>query len=307
MNFLVILICLSINSLWLKDFDRFDDSWVFKFRQRIEQYASNLFSDSTLARSIGIIIIYTIPTMVLALLLLFATNSGYGIPTMIIHILVLLVAFDRTQPGRLASDFLAKWDDGDMEDWANYLRGKLASTESSESITTESLSNQFKKLLTYRCFEKIFVMFFWYMLAGPIAILLCYISYQIRDSYSVDQDETHVDLVPVIIELLEWVPMRLVAITFSLAGNFESCFKSVKETFWIFSSELDNADLVFNYANCALSRSASFDEDSDLDSKDDKARTKKAREISALQGLLERSQAIWLSVIALITIFGLRF
>ncbi len=306
MNFLVILICLAINTFWLKDFDRFDDSWVFKLRRRIEQYVSNLPSNFRLAWLIGTIIVYATPTFLLVVLLLVVADSAYGVLTMIIHILVLLMTFDRIQLGRLVSNFLSNWNDADMEACARYLQDNLVSMDSTGNITLESLLQEFKKFLTYRCFENIFVMLFWYMLAGPIAILFCYINYQLRDSHSPDQNVNQINLVSVIIGILEWVPMRLVAITFSLAGNFESGFKSVKEKFWVFSKESDNTAQIFNYANCALSIGTVFNTDSDLDSVNDKSRTKVVREIRTLQGLLERSQVIWLSILALITIFGLR-
>ncbi|NKB34201.1 MAG: hypothetical protein GKR91_14005 [Pseudomonadales bacterium] len=310
MNFLVILICLTINYLWLKDFDRFDDTWFFKLRAKVENFSKDLAEKMSQGWFFNLLLIYGIPLLVLTLTLFLLEDRMFGIPTMLVHILILLVAFDRTQPGKLASDFLAKWRGGDIEGCSLYLQQELSVSESESLGDEESVSNFFSKQLVYRCFEKMFVMFFWYMLTGPLGILFSYVSYQLRDSHREDQPEQEVALVNNLIRVLEWIPLRLLAITFSLAGNFVRCFERVKESFWDFSGENHSSDLLISYANCALAgasfQSAGEDDAEETEVVENPEREQKAREIQALQALLERSQAIWLSVLAIITIFGLQ-
>ena len=116
-----------------------------------------------------------------------ASGRGFGIPTMVLHILVLLVAFDRTQPGKLAADFLAKWNDADFEGAKLYLEEEWPGPELSAVDGRMGLLDYFCKQLIYRSFEKMFVMFFWYIIAGPYGVLFSYVSYQLRDSHDEKQ------------------------------------------------------------------------------------------------------------------------
>lgn len=319
MNFLVILLGLTINYLWLKDLDRFDDSWFFRFRKRIEES----FQDDSVASEdetnsaglswlLPILAIYAVPIFILALILWFVAERGFGLPTMFAHLLVLLVAFDRTQPLKLASEFLNRWRAGDMEGCVHYLEAELATYRKVDCQSDEEIAEYFKEQLTYRCFEKMFVMFFWYMLTGPLGVMFNYVSYQLRDSHGDGQSASQVKLVDNIIYVLEWVPLRLLALTFSLAGNFVRCFESIKQSLWQFDPQADSASMLYSYAGCALSglsaAESSSGESNGADGLDPQQiyRQNEANKIESLQGLLERSQAIWLAVLALITIFGLQ-
>jgi len=303
MKFLVILICLMVNYLWLKDFDRFNDGWFFRFRCRVEDWASNLVDKISLGWLAAFVLIYALPLASLTLILFIAAGSVFGLATMLVHSLVLLVAFDRTQPGQLAKDFLEKFRGGDMGGCIDFLKQEFRTTSLPNADDKGGIGKYFSKQLTYRSFEKMFVMFFWYMCTGALGVLFSYVSYQLRDSHREQQLQKQVDLISLIIQILEWIPLRLLALTFSLAGNFVQCFENVRASFWRFSIETRNADLLYGYASCAVSGmviNSAAEEGIDAEAQDGES-----GEIQAILGLLERSQAIWLSVLALITIVGL--
>lgn len=312
MKFLVILICLTINYLWLRDLDRFDDAWFFRLRRRIESALGGQAGGSEYSWIVPVIFIYALPLLALGIVLFAVSGAAFGLLTMLVHILVLLVVFDRTQPGKLASEFLARWRKGDVEGCVLYMRQERLAGSGAVLDSQAQIAAFFKRKLIYRCFEKMFVVFFWYLLAGAPGVLFSYVSYQMRDSHEEGQDARQVKLICRVTYILEWLPLRLLALTFSLAGNFVQCFEKVKLSFWEFQPETDSGAALYSYAGCALSGltvAVSDSEDpQDLRelSAEEQERLIEANEIEAIQALLERSQAIWLAILALMTIFGLQ-
>ncbi len=317
MKFLVILICLIINYLWLKDFDRFDDSWFFRFRCQMANLSTKISRHPSTRWVLGTSLAYLIPLFALGVILYLVAGQLYGLPTMLVHILVLLVAFDRIQPGKLAREFLEKWKAEDIQACMLYLKQELAMPEALKIDDEEALSEYFSKQLVYRSFEKMFVMFFWYIVGGPIGIIFCYVSYQLRDLQIESvarkkaderecEQEAEITLITNVIWLLEWMPMRLLAITFSLIGNFVRCFENLKKSFWSAGVETSSVDLLYGYASCALSGMVGPDmpeADAGGNSKT-RERLQKVARIQALLALLERSQAVWLILLAIFTVYA---
>jgi len=317
MKFLVILICLIINYLWLKDFDRFDDSWFFRFRCQMANLSTKISRHPSTRWVLGTSLAYLIPLFALGVILYLVAGQLYGLPTMLVHILVLLVAFDRIQPGKLAREFLEKWKAEDIQACMLYLKQELAMPEALKIDDEEALSEYFSKQLVYRSFEKMFVMFFWYLVGGPIGIIFCYVSYQLRDLQIESvarkkaderecEQEAEITLITNLIWLLEWMPMRLLAITFSLIGNFVRCFENLKKSFWSAGVETSSVDLLYGYASCALSGMVGPDmpeADAGGNSKT-RERLQKVARIQALLALLERSQAVWLILLAIFTVYA---
>lgn len=317
MKFLVILICLIINYLWLKDFDRFDDSWFFRFRCQMANLSTKISRHPSTRWVLGTSLTYLIPLFALGVILYLVAGQLYGLPTMLVHVLVLLVAFDRIQPGKLAREFLEKWKAEDIQACMLYLKQELAMPEALKIDDEEALSEYFSKQLVYRSFEKMFVMFFWYIVGGPIGIIFCYVSYQLRDLQIESvarkkaderecEQEAEITLITNLIWLLEWMPMRLLAITFSLIGNFVRCFENLKKSFWSAGVETSSVDLLYGYASCALSGMVGPDmpeADAGGNSKT-RERLQKVARIQALLALLERSQAVWLILLAIFTVYA---
>ena len=317
MKFLVILICLIINYLWLKDFDRFDDSWFFRFRCQMANLSTKISRHPSTRWVLGTSLTYLIPLFALGVILYLVAGQLYGLPTMLVHVLVLLVAFDRIQPGKLAREFLEKWKAEDIQACMLYLKQELAMPEALKIDDEEALSEYFSKQLVYRSFEKMFVMFFWYIVGGPIGIIFCYVSYQLRDLQIESvarkkaderecEQEAEITLITNLIWLLEWMPMRLLAITFSLIGNFVRCFENLKKSFWSAGVETSSVDLLYGYASCALSGMVGPDmpeADAGGNSKT-RERLQKVARIKALLALLERSQAVWLILLAIFTVYA---
>ena len=312
MKFLVILISLTINYLWLKDFDRFDDSWFFRLHRLIAVTFSRLETKTEISWLVPVVSVYALLLLALLVLLQLANGILYGFITMLIHISVLLVALDRTQPGKLASEFLTRWRRGDSQGTLLFLQGQGLCAKDRAFMSDSEIYACFKEQLIYRCFEKMFIMVFSYLLAGAFGVLFAYASYQLRDSHDAHQNEKQVNLVAGMIAILEWIPVRLLALTFSLVGNFVLCFDQLKPRFLDFTQRPNSADL-YEYASCALSgRSgtgavsgepspAQFDLSDEVSE-----RLEQAGEVEALQALLERSQAIWLVALALFTLLGLQ-
>ena len=137
MKFLVILICLIINYLWLKDFDRFDDSWFFRFRCQMANLSTKISRHPSTRWVLGTSLTYLIPLFALGVILYLVAGQLYGLPTMLVHVLGLLVAFDRIQPGKLAREFLEKWKAEDIQACMLYLKQELAMPEALKLVVAK--------------------------------------------------------------------------------------------------------------------------------------------------------------------------
>jgi membrane protein required for beta-lactamase induction len=309
MKFLVILICVTANYFWRRDYDRISDTWFFNLRAAINKATSEIGGEEGFGWIVGLLAILLLPIALLVAVLVLIESWFFGLFTLLVHILMLLMVFDRTHPGSLAQGYLDRWLNGDIEGSFRYLEQELSCQNMPPPTDIAGLHNTFCKLYVYRCFEKMFVMFFWYLLAGPIGIMFAYICYQLRECEEVPQNDNEVVTVRVLIEILEWAPVRLLGMTLSLVGNFEACFDRLRKT-WL-DSEIESGQLVYEYSICALDLEPLGEGDGEANIESEPAlktfREKAALEVDSLQALMERSQIIWLCLIALFTILGLNF
>jgi len=312
MKFLVVLTAIVVATIWKQDLDRIDDSWFFKLRANIERMLAGRQADDNSRWFIIFLLTYAVPLILLALVLWLSAGLLFGLITILAHVFVLLMAFDRIQPGELARQFQKHWDESDYEACYLYLERELGCTELPLVDDVEALHTTFKRLYLYRCFERMFVTLFWYLIAGPLGVLFAYISYQLRYDVLTGSESPEVDPVDGIIKLLEWLPLRLLGLTLGLVGNFENCFNRLQRIG--FSAEVSADQAVYEYTLCALGEAdqenAQQPRENSPSAKQipaDEYRTQVVGEIESLQRLMQRSQFAWLTVFALVTVLGWQF
>lgn len=299
MKFLVILLGLVLTATWLRDADRFDDSWFGRYQRAMRNLVGKIDGGSRYPVAVSLAAVYGALIALVLILGSLAEGAFYGLATMLLHLFVLLFAMDRTQPGRLVRDFLRSWNAGDRQGCIDYLETELRLENPPSAQDGAAIVAQFKRLLAYRSFERMFMMYTLYIVAGPAGVIFGYVSYQLRAELCDEADRTHEAYLERIIAVIEWVPLRLLAITFSLVGDFNSCVARLRRHLWEFKAKSDNAQLLADWARCALSEPAAC-EAKEADCDDAAMRL----EIEALSGLLERSQIVWLVVVAVVTLLG---
>jgi AmpE protein len=119
-------------------------------------------------------------------------------------------------------------------------------------------------------YQKLFAPLFWYFVFGPVGLVL-YITVATLCTHL--PTEKYMGLT---LGVLDWIPIRVVGLTFALAGNFGAVFKMWSQD--IFQNITDNQNQVVSYGEAALS----------VDS-------------TALS-LVHRALFIWLGIMALITV-----
>jgi AmpE protein len=311
MKFLVVLTVIIVATIWKQDLDRIDDRWFFKLRGVIDRQKADKQEAGKNDWFIVFLATYSVPLLLLALVLSLSAGVLFGLVTIVIHIFVLLMAFDRIHPGALARQFLTHWEQGDYEACYLYLEKQLGCVDLPAVDDLEALHSTFNKLYVYRCFERMFVTLFWYLVAGPLGVLFAYVSYQLRYEVLSDTETPELEPVDGIIRLLEWLPLRLLGLTLGLVGSFEGCISRLKRAG--LGAEESTAQAVYEYSLCALGRPDQTEVSdprsafaADQDTSDD-YRSHAAAEIESLQTLMQRSQFVWLTVFALVTVLGWQF
>lgn len=146
--------------------------------------------------------------------------------------------------------------------------------------------NQPEELLVIS-YKHVFAVIFWFAVFGPIGLALYSIVGELR-SFLQREQESHQAMSASVVKVqgvLDWVPIRLVGLSFALVGHFASVFKQ-----WLAQALLGIKDNVYQVADWGMTavRHASSDESSD--------------QADEVVQLIDRSLLVWLVCIALFTI-----
>ncbi|AXP07004.1 MULTISPECIES: regulatory signaling modulator protein AmpE [Pseudomonas] len=198
--------------------------WIEKFsalRQRVQRDGGWLHELNKLEASprwvdrpwLVLTVMVLLPVALLALLLWVLEPVAYGLLALPVHLLVVIYSLGR---GDLLADlgpFRDAWRREDLQAAAHVAKRDL----DIEADDGEQLLERVQGHLLWQAYQSFFAVIFWYFLLGPVAALsyrLLALAAEHSQNPGVAERATQMR------HAFDWVPVRLLAASFALVGNF---------------------------------------------------------------------------------------
>lgn len=196
--------------------------WIEKFsalRQRLQRDGFFLGELARLERSgkthpwwaLGILVL--LPVALVALLVHALEPVAYGLLVFPIHLLVLIYSLGRGDVKASLGAFRDAWRRGDEQAALHVAERDLGLAADNETMLIERVEGH----LLWQAYQSLFAVIFWYFLLGP-AIALGYRLLALTAAHA--RNEALRDCAGQVRHAFDWLPVRLLALSFALVGNF---------------------------------------------------------------------------------------
>lgn len=198
--------------------------WIEKFsalRQRVQRDGGWLHELNKLEASprwinrpwLVLTILVLLPVALLALLLWVLEPVAYGLLALPVHLLVVIYSLGRGDLLAGLGPFRDAWRREDLQAAAHVAKRDL----DIEADDGEQLLERVQGHLLWQAYQSFFAVIFWYFLLGPVAAL----SYRLLAlAAEHSQNPGVAERAAQMRHAFDWVPVRLLAASFALVGNF---------------------------------------------------------------------------------------
>lgn len=277
MSFLVLLLVLWIEKLsnWRQRLQR-DSAWL---RQLDGAAASRpLAGRPWLALGIWVVL----PLVALALVLTLLQPLAYGWLALPVHLLVVVFALGRGDVQADLGSFRDAWRRGDTQ-------GALHVAERDLGLRVEEgddLLMRVQEYLVWQAYQSFFAVIFWYFLLGPVSAL----AYRLLALAEVRAASPAIrEQARQVRHAFDWVPVRVLAASFSLVGNFVAVSRVLLHELLNWEMPAERFVVIAGRAAGELPESSAGEEG--------------VASLDALWHLLVRSAVLWYAGFALWTLF----
>lgn len=191
------------------------------------------------------------------------------------------------------------WHRGDMQAAWHHVKDQLPASERGQAGSPDAMHLSFSAQLLSVVFERYFLIVFWYVIGGIGLALFARGVVALRDLWPQTAMRYRFALLA---EIMAWLPVRLLSLSFGLAGDFSGWLKEGRR--YLMTPSMNAHAVLLAAANSSLSGYA-------LDPKrfasvhpDDWADFGR-RSLRAIRDLLNRSMLVWVCFLALFVISGL--
>lgn len=225
-----------------------------------------------------------------------------------IYVPVLLYSMGRGNFSAEVKAYIAASERGDTvlaSKLTDELRGGAeADDECADVDNWQMLHTQTLRVISYRAFERMFAVLFWFFVLGAIGALVYRLSVIYRERETLASP--HGRLAARWLWFLEWPAVRMMGLTWALVGNFEACYRCWQ------SRLLDVKSSSMTLLNTSMRGALGVDEPltrgdcTPPDAEPALVPNEPTYSLSLVKGslpLLSRSLLLWVCVIALVTLF----
>ena len=213
----------------------------------------------------------------------------WGLPAAGLEVLLLFYILSHSSISRELKRYRQDLERGDVQAAYHWAESCLVVPEVRFVNDCEALNQEVIRAVLYRWFQYFFLMVFWYWLTDVYGLLLAWMTLQ----YSKKQTEDglkHSGLY-----WLEWVPVRLLGLSYCLSGNMSSGLLVWRKLFWNVGC---NSERVLSIVG---RQSLKFDSHKHMKMSEHQ---RASEELDSWQMLHIRSMSVWMVVIASMTISG---
>lgn len=277
MAFLSLLLALALVQWWGSGAPLQRDEWFIRYRAWLAQ--KNL-----LAHPAAQLLAAVLGPVLLLWALTWAIDQWFSsIWLLLVATLTLLYSFGRGDFSAQVDAYIeasAREDSVSAAHWLAKLQGNYPDAVPPEDWP--SLHSQALRAIAYRGFERMFAVIFWFFILGPAGALLYRLSLLCRERQPSALLERW-------LWLLEWPVVRLMGLTWAMAGNFDSCFFRCQRG--LLNIQEPSASLLDDQFRGALGLSEAEEEVC-------------LASIRAAQPLFSRSLLLWACFLALVTLLA---
>ncbi|MBB3102398.1 regulatory signaling modulator protein AmpE [Azomonas macrocytogenes] len=210
MNFLLLLLVLLAERFSTIRHTIQQDGWWFDLLRRCERPQSPW---ATLVWTV------LVPLLIVGLLLR-QLDYLFGGLTFFLDLLIVFYSLGRGDPRAELGTFCEAWYRGDEEAASHIARRELGISANNSG----ELFEQVQMHLLWQGYQGFFAVIFWYALLGPLIAL----AYRLLDLVERHAETSVVrELAGQLRHALDWLPARVLAISFALVGNFAAFARAV--------------------------------------------------------------------------------
>ncbi|MBU6955122.1 regulatory signaling modulator protein AmpE [Hahella sp. HN01] len=290
MKFLVLLLTYIMQKRLNLTLSRRHDQWAKSFLTFFELRLPVIRNSAPFY----LLIALAAPALALFIVLRLTDDVFFGFLTLFVHIVMLFLCLGCGFLKQSVDIYLQQWREGRFQSAFRTLEEAEIHIDEAQNMSPAQLHYAACSQYLYQTFVRYFMVIFWYMAIGPVGALLARLAHVAgRDpSVYVPQQMTTV------YKALEWIPSRLLALSFALAGNFGGAIKQSandmidphSDAFTVLRKAAGGAVEIYPLA----APSAGGTQDVDLE----------VKQMCAIRDLLNRAMIIWFILIALLTVAG---